>query len=189
MPPVEAEASRAAELERRVAERTAALAEAEARFRAIFNSQFQFIGLLDPTAPVARVNQTALDGSRIDPRDVVGRPFWETGWWPASERDRVRQELPRRPRVPWSAAKWRSLAPAAAASGSTSRSSRCDRTGAVMWIIPEGRDITEQRRLSAQLLQAQKVQALGQLASGIAHDFNNILQAVAGAATLIERRP
>jgi CheY-like chemotaxis protein len=33
------------------------------------------------------------------------------------------------------------------------------------------------------------VQALGQLAGGIAHDFNNILQAVSGAASLIERRP
>ena len=33
------------------------------------------------------------------------------------------------------------------------------------------------------------MQALGQLAGGIAHDFNNVLQAVAGAAALIERDP
>jgi PAS domain S-box-containing protein len=48
-----------------------------------------------------------------------------------------------------------------------------------------------QAREAAQthLAQAQKMQALGQLAGGIAHDFNNILQAVAGAATLLERRP
>jgi len=36
---------------------------------------------------------------------------------------------------------------------------------------------------------AERIQALGQLAGGIAHDFNNVLQAVIGAATLIERRP
>jgi len=36
---------------------------------------------------------------------------------------------------------------------------------------------------------AERLQALGQLAGGIAHDFNNVLQAVEGAATLIERRP
>ncbi len=36
---------------------------------------------------------------------------------------------------------------------------------------------------------AERLQALGQLAGGIAHDFNNVLQAIAGASALIERRP
>nr|WP_294509053.1 PAS domain S-box protein [uncultured Rhodopila sp.] len=36
---------------------------------------------------------------------------------------------------------------------------------------------------------AERLQALGQIAGGIAHDFNNVLQAVAGGAALIERRP
>jgi PAS domain S-box-containing protein len=36
---------------------------------------------------------------------------------------------------------------------------------------------------------AERMQALGQIAGGIAHDFNNVLQAVAGGAALIERRP
>jgi PAS domain S-box-containing protein len=41
----------------------------------------------------------------------------------------------------------------------------------------------------ARAVHAERIQALGQLAGGIAHDFNNVLQAVMGAATLIERRP
>jgi PAS domain S-box-containing protein len=47
------------------------------------------------------------------------------------------------------------------------------------------RDITERRCLEAQLLHAQKMEAVGTLAGGIAHDFNNLLQAVQGYAELL----
>jgi two-component system, cell cycle sensor histidine kinase and response regulator CckA len=49
------------------------------------------------------------------------------------------------------------------------------------------RNITERRALQAQLLQAQKLESLGTLASGIAHDFNNILGVIFGHASLMEK--
>lgn len=46
-------------------------------------------------------------------------------------------------------------------------------------------DITEEKRLKEQLLQAQKMEAIGTLAGGIAHNFNNLLMSIVGNASIL----
>jgi PAS domain S-box-containing protein len=48
------------------------------------------------------------------------------------------------------------------------------------------RDISERKQLQAQLVEAQRMEAVGRMAGAIAHDFNNILTAVSGYATLVK---
>ena len=57
--------------------------------------------------------------------------------------------------------------------------------GRIVGAVIVGRDLTHLKKLEDQLLQSQKIEAVGTLAGGIAHDFNNLLMGIQGRASLM----
>ncbi|MCW8084203.1 GAF domain-containing hybrid sensor histidine kinase/response regulator [Sabulicella glaciei] len=177
-------------LERRVAERTAELAETDRRFRGLFDSALQFMALLTRDGTVIEVNRTALEWSRITADDIVGLPFWlaapmrgnpalQNAIRDAARRaaagETVREEHEMRGHGETRAIVDFSLKPVFSADGEAT------------WLVAEGRDITELKHAQDALRQAQKLEAVGQLTGGVAHDFNNLLTIIRSSADLLRR--
>ncbi len=64
----------------------------------------------------------------------------------------------------------------------------CDETGKIDGVIISGRDVTELKRLEEQLIQAEKLAAMGQMLAGVAHELNNPLTAILGVTELLRER-
>ncbi len=159
-----------------------ALAESEARMRAIFDQEYEFVGLLARDGTLLEVNHSALRGIQAEREDVVGRPFWLTPWWSRSPAnvERVR------------------LAVTAAAAGQFVRFELeyvdgqgqqrwvdfslkpvLDEEGTPAFLLPEGRDITRLKAVHARELAMQDALAqIGESASLLAHEIKNPITAV-----------
>src|SRR3989441_1172725 len=64
-----------------------------------------------------------------------------------------------------------------------------DEKGNIEGVVLSGRDVTDLKRLEEQLIQAEKLAAMGQMLAGVAHELNNPLTAILGVTELLRERP
>jgi PAS domain S-box-containing protein len=152
----------------------------------ILESARESIYAVDPEGNFKWCNTATLKGLGYQRSNVIGRPLLSMVYEP--DRELVREKL------------------AAALTGSPQtyemryfshegklRYARVDNSplvveGRTTGVLGIARDITEQKEERERAARADKLRALGQLASGVAHDFNNSLAAILGRAQLLRRQ-
>jgi PAS domain S-box-containing protein len=165
--------------------RDEALRTSEETNRVLLNAASSAVFLIDARGIVLAANQATRD--RMGQGELVGRPIAE--FLPPEVAERRRQkglEVIRTGRPLefedecLGRSYWTSIHPIH------------DEDGAIIRLAIYSRDITEdkqaaeeRKRLTLQLQQAQKMEAIGTLAGGIAHDFNNLLMAIQGNVSLV----
>ncbi len=158
--------------------------QAKEEWETAFNALTEGIAVLDRRGMIARGNRALARLLDIPAPALFGRAFWpevvgdtEGEEWVIGAADRGERPAPLTLR---SQVLGRVLRLTAAPLAEPSE------TAAVVVLVA---DVTEQRALEAQLIQSEKLAAVGQLVSGVAHELNNPLTSIAGLSEFLQERP
>ncbi|MBS2008835.1 MAG: PAS domain S-box protein [Cyanobacteria bacterium SZAS TMP-1] len=152
--------------EREAAEK---LRRSEQKFRAIFDTTFEFIGLLSPDGTLLDANRSALNfvGAKRD--DVVGKLFWEGPWFYEEDRERLMMAVKNAASGRFDRFELDHTNESGTITVDFSMQPVFDGDGEVVYLIPEGRDITVLKETTARLKESEGL--FRQLAENIREIF------------------
>ncbi|MCG2777357.1 MAG: PAS domain S-box protein [Desulfobacterales bacterium] len=170
--------------ERKQAEK--ALRESEERFRDISYSMADWIWEVDKDGKYTFASESAKEILGYDSEELIGKTPFEL--MPEDEAKRKREAFKiiaseKKPIIDLE--NWNLTKQGKRVCLLTNGVPILNKKGELCGYRGVDKDITEQKKLEAQFIQAQKMEAVGRLTGGMAHDFNNILTAIIGNASLL----
>ncbi|MEI6206011.1 MAG: PAS domain S-box protein [Desulfuromonadales bacterium] len=176
-------------LEQRVKERTAELQEKNARFTQLAEHSRTVIWEVDAQGLYTYISSMSESIYGLRPDEVVGRMYFYD-MLPASEREPIMETAFEVFALKRNFENFEHGSVFANADRkiwvSTNGIPILDADGILIGYRGSDTDITESKTLKDQLIQSQKMEAVGQLAGGLAHDFNNVLCIINGYCSLLQ---
>jgi len=177
------------ELERKVAERTAeltaALRESEARFRALIENSLDITAILDAASAVRYVSPSVTRILGYAPEELIGETSFD--FVHPDDTEVLRSVFARATTGP--GLMQTDVFRARHKNGTWLQMEAIGLNmlddPAVKGMVVTARDVTARRALEERLRQAERLEAIGQLAGGIAHDFNNVLLVIRGYSSVL----
>lgn len=160
--------------------------ERQSLLKNIMESAREAIYAMDPEGRYKWCNQAMLDMTGYKLEDIIGHSYLERTH--EEDRDMRREKFAEALRGEPCSFESRYVARDGSVKFALVNSAPIVVDGQTTGVLGIAHDITEQRQERDRAARADKLRALGQLASGVAHDFNNSLAAILGRAQLILRR-
>jgi PAS domain S-box-containing protein len=193
----------AEERDRQAMAEAMATAEANAKFRTFFDQGTYFAGVMTPDGTIIEANRLCLDASGFTRDQVIGKKFWECGWW---NRSPALVELVKNGSMQAAAGHLFQTETAYFVADGSQRvvdliiSPVTDDTGKILFVAPTGTDITDKKRLADErekLLEAERAARADAEQAGrlkdeflatLSHELRTPLNAILGWAHILRRR-
>ncbi|MGO9566204.1 MAG: PAS domain S-box protein, partial [Desulfomonilaceae bacterium] len=160
-----------------------ALRESEEKYRTLFEESKDAVYITTRDGKLVDANQAFLDLFGFGREEARNMGILQI-YADAADRKRFQEEIERKGSLKDYEVSFRKR-DGTKIEGLLTSTVRQDKDGKVLGYQGILRDVTERKQLQKQLLQAQKMEAIGTLAGGIAHDFNNLLQAILGYTDIL----